>query len=574
MIETENSPRSTPVQTSGKNEKVAPTLPEGLQLIPAHEYLDVVETYGKNPQSVLGGYPSYTQVRFKNRAVIAYQKYADTVFCVGAPVGSDVNSIVAVQELRALAKQKKFAKTVAFVAVLESEAKALEKLGFKKRMLGLDPFFDLPSWQPDYNRFHGAKRLIAEGAKVEVVEADRMTSDERREFNLIREEWLASRKIPPLAFLNQVDLWAAEHYKKYFRLRYRGRVVAVLAAVPAPAAKTWYLIDLLRGSRAENGTSELLFFKAMEHLKQQGAVAVNLGMAPLTGIDKDSKWFNFFYRKFRFFYNFKSLYDFKAKLQPTRWEATYLCAYPTFRVRNWVEFSQLIQPRSLPSVIAAWIMRSIKHFPVGRTVQQQLRRKLIVDDFPHTLGETFKHARLTQGIGITLIVLHAWVTFFTNWHGIDSPKNCFAYAYHAPFAQPCLPLLTSMFFHWNVFHLGFNLLLLAIFGTLAETIYGWRKVLTVFVCSAVGGQLCTTAVFAFLPHLNAVDLGASLGIFGMAGMVAWTFKKGVYLMAMLILGSMAASLVAQDLSQINHVFAVLIGYVTCHLLFQPKKGFT
>ncbi len=75
--------------------------------------------------------------------------------------------------------------------------------------------------------------------------------------------------------------------------------------------------------------------------------------------------------------------------------------------------------------------------------------------------------------------------------------------------------LSSFFLHFNLSHLIYNLLFLAVFGYLAEDIYGWRKTFLIYLTS---GLLVSFSAITFYPR--AVFGGASGAVLGLVGAVA------------------------------------------------------
>ncbi|MFA5297795.1 MAG: phosphatidylglycerol lysyltransferase domain-containing protein [Lutibacter sp.] len=86
--------------------------------------------------------------------------------------------------------------------------------------------------------------------------------------------------------------------------------------------------DLMRKTTdAPNGTMDFLFVKMFEQLKLNGYLSCNLGMVPLSGIDNPKnileQAMKTAYEKIKIFSQYKNLYNFKEKYDPT-WTETYL----------------------------------------------------------------------------------------------------------------------------------------------------------------------------------------------------------------------------------------------------------
>jgi rhomboid protease GluP len=74
-------------------------------------------------------------------------------------------------------------------------------------------------------------------------------------------------------------------------------------------------------------------------------------------------------------------------------------------------------------------------------------------------------------------------------------------------------LISSMFVHADIMHLGLNMLFLLIFGLRAEELFTTEEYLFVYMISGIAGNIMT--LFLMSPY--TVSVGASGAIFGMYG---------------------------------------------------------
>ena len=79
-------------------------------------------------------------------------------------------------------------------------------------------------------------------------------------------------------------------------------------------------------------------------------------------------------------------------------------------------------------------------------------------------------------------------------------------------------IITSLFIHANIIHLGFNMVALLYIGTACENYLGGRRVLATYFIGGVVGNLLTLAL---LPP-DVYSLGASGAIFSLLGLLAIT----------------------------------------------------
>ncbi len=81
------------------------------------------------------------------------------------------------------------------------------------------------------------------------------------------------------------------------------------------------------------------------------------------------------------------------------------------------------------------------------------------------------------------------------------------------FAGQYWQLITSMFVHADILHLGLNMLFLLIFGLRAEELFTTEEYFSVYMLSGLSGNILTL----FLMPFYTVSVGASGAIFGMYG---------------------------------------------------------
>jgi phosphatidylglycerol lysyltransferase len=104
------------------------------------------------------------------------------------------------------------------------------------------------------------------------------------------------------------------------------KVFAFLNLIPdyAPGEATYDLIRKLKDS--PNGVLDLLLTKTILYLKEQGYQTVNLGLAPLSGIEGTGlreKTIRYAYKNIKAFGHFKGLRKFKEKFFPV-WRKKYI----------------------------------------------------------------------------------------------------------------------------------------------------------------------------------------------------------------------------------------------------------
>jgi len=151
------------------------------------------------------------------------------------------------------------------------------------------------------------------------------------ELQQISDAWLASRATGEKRF--SVGYFSPQYLRKFPLALVRA------AGEPAAFANLWatntraeLAVDLMRfGPAAPSGAMDFLFIELMRWGCNQGYGWLNLGMAPLSGLDRHPlapAWHrvgNFVFRHGEHFYNFEGLRRYKAKFDP-HWEPKYLIA--------------------------------------------------------------------------------------------------------------------------------------------------------------------------------------------------------------------------------------------------------
>ncbi|HEX3844672.1 MAG TPA: bifunctional lysylphosphatidylglycerol flippase/synthetase MprF [Steroidobacteraceae bacterium] len=178
---------------------------------------------------------------------------------------------------------------------------------------------------------HTHRHAQREGLTFEILPPAGIDEDLMSDLQRISDAWLASKATGEKRF--SVGYFSPQYLRRF--------PLAVVRAAGAPAgfANLWttetraeLAVDLMRfGAAAPAGTMDYLFIELMSWGRDQGYRWLNLGMAPLSGLDRHPlapAWHrvgNFVFRHGEHFYNFDGLRRYKAKFDP-HWEPKYLIA--------------------------------------------------------------------------------------------------------------------------------------------------------------------------------------------------------------------------------------------------------
>jgi membrane associated rhomboid family serine protease len=134
-------------------------------------------------------------------------------------------------------------------------------------------------------------------------------------------------------------------------------------------------------------------------------------------------------------------------------------------------------------------------------------------------------------------------------------------------------LLTAMFVHGDIFHLGFNLYFLWSVGRMCEQIFGRAAYTAVYLAS---GLLANLVAVVWQP--DVISCGASAALFGVFGaflafalrrrnMLPEEFVRAVRFNAVLLIGmNLVIGLVVPEISIIAHVAGLLAGFGLGYLI--------
>jgi membrane associated rhomboid family serine protease/Flp pilus assembly protein TadD len=121
-------------------------------------------------------------------------------------------------------------------------------------------------------------------------------------------------------------------------------------------------------------------------------------------------------------------------------------------------------------------------------------------------------------------------------------------------------LVTYMFLHYGLIHIGFNMWCLWDLGALAESLYGDWTFAFVYLACGLGGGICS-----LWWHPGSVSAGASGAIFGLAGALLASLKLGEFSLPRAMISGTLRSVVAFVIY--NIILGGLMGFTdnACHI---------
>jgi len=164
--------------------------------------------------------------------------------------------------------------------------------------------------------------------------------------------------------------------------------------------------------------------------------------------------------------------------------------------------------------------------------------------------------RITAGLVLVNILFYIFLAYRSNNFLQIDDSLMMKYGLYA--SGSYYQLVTNMFAHFDISHLGYNMVFLLIFGARAEEIYGGKILAALYlVCGAFA------SLISVLVHpLGTVSAGASGAIFGILGAVL-VAQRNIYpsgLKTSLIYGFVFFALAAAT-GFLAHLVGLVLGFL-------------
>lgn len=201
----------------------------------------------------------------------------------------------------------------------------------KKMLLGQEAVVDLCSFSLEGGERKSLRNSIKKttdgGYKVNIYQPP-VTDGVLQKIKSVSDEWLHTTERNEIIFSQGMFNWNELKQQTIITVESpEEKVMAFLNIIP-DYAKDEATYDLIRKVHdAPNGTLDFIMIKLFEFLKSLNYQYVNLGFAPMSGIDDPKNLsehtIKFAYEKIKSFSHYKGLRDYKEKFSPT-WHNNYL----------------------------------------------------------------------------------------------------------------------------------------------------------------------------------------------------------------------------------------------------------
>jgi membrane associated rhomboid family serine protease len=132
-------------------------------------------------------------------------------------------------------------------------------------------------------------------------------------------------------------------------------------------------------------------------------------------------------------------------------------------------------------------------------------------------------------------------------------------------------LFTAAFLHFGIFHIGFNMYALYIFGPPLEAALGRMRFIGLYVLAGVGGSVLSVALGP-LDETAAGASGAIFGLFGALYIVARHRNLATEGIAITIVANLIFTFAIPNIDWRGHVGGLIVGSVTALIYARAPRG--
>ena len=298
----------------------------------------LLNLYSQNPCSYLA-LEDDKQLYFGKTVdgVVPYGTVGDTVVVNGDPVCADGDFSALLGEFTDFCRST--AHQMIFLGLTDHFIEEYRRQGFGTVKSGEEARFHLADYEISGKK--GAKMRMninhAKKAGVTVAEYRPLSARDpalERELDRVTQEWLGQKKSDLLRFtMGTVGLDDPMDKRYFYAKNDQGKVVAFIVFVPF-LGKNGYMADVTRhGNDAPGGVMETIIYEAFQAFKAEGVEYGSLGVAPLAGLDRESRnpverLLDFVYDHLNDCYGFRDLFRAKEKYSPTEWVPSYYAYLP------------------------------------------------------------------------------------------------------------------------------------------------------------------------------------------------------------------------------------------------------
>lgn len=310
--------------------------PVAATLLPGEQEREVVHglthLYGKNSISyfALSEEKAYFFAS-SGKVVISYVLEGNVAVVAGDPIGPENEIQAAIAEFIRFCERQDW--TVVFWQVRADLADVYCSFGLHLLKIGEDAIIYAQNFTLKggamANVRTSARRAEKEGLRIVFYRGQVQDVEQLAQMERISRQWLTQKGGQEMGFsMGKFDPIGDEEQITALAIDAANTVYAFVTFIPIYGRRGWGLDLLRRAESCPPGTMELLLALSIEHLKQQGAEVVSLGLAPLSNANEEdtgmlANGIDFLTHRFGNLSKSQSLFKFKKKFAPV-WESRYL----------------------------------------------------------------------------------------------------------------------------------------------------------------------------------------------------------------------------------------------------------
>lgn len=453
-------------------------------------------------------------------------------------------------------------------------AQQLEKNEFHVMQIGVEPIFNLAQYfDKPYDvlmEYPLARALKKRGGVVREL-SEQEIGEHQEKMAKILKEWKEAKSTKELGFLNRVDPFFLDDFKRFFILEDRGEIRAFLTASPIflnHEVIGYFFNDIIRGSTVRAGSNDLLILEAMRTLHLEGVAEVRLGMCPLAELDTQTPHYKILsklYQHFHFGYSFKNLHVFKKKLNPTRFEPLYLASNSNKFTHILSDIISAHYPEKTVSILwKNFVKTSKRNLILKDYARSMLKKETKNKKHQSPVLDVLKRTKITLTLVCLFFTLHALKNF------TDGGKLYFDQVGYETKNVTLDGIFMGSLFHNHAFHLIGDLLTFLVFGGAVEYFFGtWIFMLLTSMGLWLSNPLTHFLIWLTIPQTDPVswvsflqekDYGTSNAVFALVGAVIYSLKNNLWLVAPFIFHGIYIILQRESLLAFHHILAMYMGY--------------
>jgi phosphatidylglycerol lysyltransferase len=293
--------------------------------------LEIIKKFGKSPVDYFKVYnDKLLYFGVQTEGLVSYRAAGSFAIVLEEPVCQDKDQkIILIKEFEEYCSEVGL--RAIYYRVDECSLALYQSLNKKSLIIGQEAVIDLSKFtlegKDKKSMRNGLNSLSKKGFSAKVYAAP-IKDGLLQKLKQVSDEWLKSNSRDEIVFTQGV--FDAEKLKQQTIITIENEdemVLGFLNIIPnyAPEEATY---DLIRKTEeAPGGVIDALLIKLIEHCQSENIKFLNLGLAPLSGIetarDFPEKTLKFAYEKLQQFRHYRGLRDFKDKFNPT-WENKYM----------------------------------------------------------------------------------------------------------------------------------------------------------------------------------------------------------------------------------------------------------